>query len=151
MGKSKKNQYLKFRTTCGYLDNNTDLWSIIPKTKDYKITFEPIYTCFSEFSDKVTKTGLKDKKGNMVKWLGIRVSILLGMLMECTNNMEKEHLAKTMKVSKNNAERYNIIKMNELINAINKLLKQKIDNITMLFSESKPLFYVRYKTNKGYF
>ena len=65
MDKRDENHYRMFGTTRDYLDDNTTVWSAIPKIVEYKNTFDAMYTRINELAGIAVEV-VKEKKDKLV-------------------------------------------------------------------------------------
>lgn len=114
-----------FLNTQGFLDENTDVWSSIPRAVSTKNDFDALLMRIRELAGIVqTPIGVTELKAKLKKVLSIKLTRIVGALLALAYEIDAMDLVNKLKLSPSEIGRLKDLEMNALVALILTLLEK---------------------------
>jgi hypothetical protein len=130
MNKEQTNQFRMFLTTQSYLDANVTLWSGIPRVVSYKNMLDEIIARIQAKNESTQQgVGVTQQKEQLREAIGIKASMLSGVLQVIATEQNNTDLAIAVKMTQSDIARF---RESELGAAVKNIISKANENLETL-------------------
>ncbi len=130
MNKEQTNQFRMFLSTQSYLDANVTLWSGIPRMVSYKNMLDEIIARIQEKNEKNQQgVGVTQQKEKLRESIGIKASVLSGVLQVIATEQNNSDLALSVKMTQSDIAK---LRESDLGAAVKNIIGKANENLETL-------------------